>query len=67
MSTIFHSPNDFLVESLAGVVLLLLVDHDADDDAGDAGEHAQQEEEEHLHAGHGRRLGVVGVVSGKRK
>jgi hypothetical protein len=51
-----------LVEPFSRVFLLFLVDHDADDEAADAGEDAEQKEEEELHARHGRRLGVVDVV-----
>ena len=50
------------VEPLSRVLLLLLVDHDADDEAAYAAEHAEEEKEEELEAGHRRRLGVVNVV-----
>ena len=50
------------VESLSRVLLLLLIDHDADDEAAYAAEHAEEEKEEELEAGHRRRLGVVNMV-----
>ena len=50
------------VEPLPRVLLLPLVDHDADDDASDAGQKSEEEEEEQLDAGHGARLRVVDVI-----
>ena len=54
------------VESLSRVLLLLLVDHDADDEAAYAAEHAEEEKEEELEAGHRRRLGVIYMVWNQR-
>ena len=51
------------VKSFPRVFLLLLVDHDADDDAGDACKKSKEKKEEQFDAGHGTRLGVLNVVS----
>ena len=59
VNTLVHGGS---VEPLSRVLLLLLVDHDADDEAAYAAEHAEEEKEEELEAGHRRRLGVVNVV-----
>lgn len=50
------------VEPLPRVLLLLLIDHDTDDEAAYAAEHAEEEKEEEFEAGHRRWLGIVNVV-----
>ena len=63
VNTLVHGGS---VEPLSRVLLLLLVDHDADDEAAYAAEHAEEEKEEELEAGHRRRLGVVYMVWNQR-
>ena len=50
------------VKPLSRVLLLLLIDHDTDDEAAYAAEHAEEEKEEDFEAGHRRLLGIVNVV-----
>ena len=51
------------VEPLPRVLLLLLVDHDADDDASNAGQKPEKKKEEQFDAGHWARLRVIDVIT----
>ena len=42
--------------------MLLLIYHDADDEAAYAAEHAEEEKEEELEAGHGRWFRVIHMI-----
>lgn len=56
-----------LVEPFSRVVLLFLIDHDSDHEAGDTAKHSQQQQKEEFHPAHRAGLRVVAVVPGTEK
>ncbi len=53
------------VETFPRIFLLLLVNHDPNDNAGHASQNTQQEEEEHFNTRHRWRFGIFDMITGR--